>query len=207
MFPTSSPRTSRLTSPFAVEVLESRDVPAAAFYWNPLFAGGMVNTSVDVASNWTDVSGVRQTAAPGSADDLYFSGSSRPGSSGPSYPTADAVIKSASSSQSVVRTYNGVHLLAGYTGTVDFQVSSFVGVLELRSGKIAQNDAFFTTMGGGQLSVTQSMTWTGGAFNSGKIDPSTGVYVPPPAGKLNLLGNTVSVFDPARRTSSRWVRS
>ncbi len=174
---------TRLKSRLGCEMLEARDVPAA-FYWNPLLSGGMVNANVDVASNWTDMSGVRQTAAPVSADDLYFTGYSQPGSSGPSYPGANAVIKSADINQPVVRTYNSIHLLAGYTGTVDFKVSTYVGILELRGGNIAQNDAFYATAGGGHLTVRVHFDWTGGTLNSG-----------PTAGWVHLEGAT-GIIDP-----------
>ena len=164
-------------------MLEARDVPAA-LYWNPLLSGGMVNTNVDVASNWTDMYGVRPTAAPVSADDLYFTGYSQPGSSGPSYPSANAEIKSADNNQPVVRTYNSIHLLAGYYGTVDFKVSTYVGILELRGGNIAQNDAFYATAGGGHLAVTVHLDWTGGTLNSG-----------PTAGWVHVVGAT-GIIDP-----------
>jgi hypothetical protein len=191
----SPPPASRLTAHFVVEVLESRVVPAA-YYWNPLPSNGLLASD---ANNWRDSGGNQMQVAPSSADDLYFvpvqmSGTGDGEGNPEPYCSPACVIKSSSASTSIPRVFNGVHLMPGYTGTVDFQVSTFVGVLELRSGNIAQNDAFYQSAGGGQLSVTQGMTWTGGNFNAG-VDSMSGVDTPPPPGKLNLLGDTVSVFD------------
>jgi len=188
-------------------MLDARDVPAA-LYWNPLGGSDLLAST---ANNWVDGVGVRATAAPGAVDDLYFNGIAitpeptpttsnavvdangnpvsppPPPTSPPSPPVfaqADCYVTSSDPNQSVVRTYNGVHVLAGYTGTVDFKVSTFVGHLELRGGNIAQNDAFYATAGGGHLAVTVHLDWTGGTLNSG-----------PTAGWVHLVGAT-GMIDP-----------
>ncbi len=185
-------------------MLEARDVPAA-FYWNPLAGSDLLAST---ATNWVDGSGIRAMTAPGAADDLYFTGVEipvtsteslifgaesfvvPPGSPPPPPPPppviaqANCYITSSDPNESIVRTYNGVHVMAGYTGTVDFKVSTFVGNLELRGGNIAQNDAFYASAGGGHLAVTVHFDWTAGILNSSST-----------AGWVHLVGAT-GIIDP-----------
>lgn len=197
----------------------------AAYYWNPLSGSDLLAST---ANNWVDAGGVRMIEQPDGDDDLYFTGieivstptesfsfgeeslafseasAAPPGPPPP--PTvnaqADCLITSSSPSAPVERHYNGVHLMAGYTGTVDFQVSSFVGTLELRAGNIAQNDAFYATAGGGHLAVTVNLDWTGGGLNSSLTSPLGWVHLVGATGTINAgadgeleTGSTITLDD------------
>lgn len=107
-----------------------------------------------------------------------------------------------------VANYRGLTLLAAYTHEVDLRQSASVTALDVRSGKIKQNDQ--GTVGGGNagtLTVTQSLDWTGGTINSntvagafvlastaaGSIDPGDGNTVTL-GDTLTLLGNNTTEY-------------
>lgn len=176
-----------------LEGLEARENPSRLLYWDPQTADHSANT----AANWHvgSFTGPRANAvgqpmwvAPGSDDHLYFVSNN----------TAGCVISIAAVAggdeggppPSSVGSFAGVHLLSGYTGTVDFHESAYVGTFELASGTVAQSDPTQIALGygGGQISVTSTFTWTGGNLNSGSNCPYLGYF--------NLLPGAVGTATP-----------
>jgi hypothetical protein len=110
------------------------------------------------------------------------------------------------------KAFAGVSLQDGYTGTVDFKCSAFLGTLDMKgapSSGIAQNDPYQYSsypsgaQYGGQISVTSAFTWNAGSINAGPLatknaflnlmPTATGIAAPLNGGTVNL-GSTVTTL-------------
>jgi hypothetical protein len=107
--------------------------------------------------------------------------------------------------------FRGLTLLSTYTSEIDLRVSATVQELDVRSGRIKQNDQATVGSGdAGTISVAQTLTWTGGTINSntvtGKLDlkpHASGLIAPTDEGTVNLgstltlLGDAINLFGSA----------
>jgi hypothetical protein len=196
------------------EVLESREVPAA-FWWAP----NPSNPVATVASNWRQGDGTlaaQWNRLPGYADDLYFqqrttSEEVEIGNFDCNIPLWAVAGGEEGGPPAGSPDFAGLHLVNGYSKTVNLQRSPTVGTLEMASasGKIAQNDPATASQGsGGTLTISSSLSWTGGSLNYGPLSSlvgtinlaatATGVAAPTNDGtvslgsNLKLLGNTAT---------------
>jgi hypothetical protein len=168
-----------------LESLEGREVPAAN-YW----LGG--DGDFTKASNWSN-------GLPAASNDLYFDGSvsgmnagfyvgpkQYPPGSNPSYYVFPS-------------SYAGVHIVNGYSGTLQFQSNMTFGTYEQRSGTTSNGSTQGLT-----TTVTTSLSWTGGTINSGQLgyfnlaSGATGTVDPDSQGvstgsTITLLGNAATM--------------
>ncbi len=110
---------------------------------------------------------------------------------------ADCVLSQASQyTTNGVANYRGVTLLSAYTKEIDLRQSANVTALDVRSGKIKQNDQGTVGSGNaGTLTVVQTLDWTGGTINSNTV-PGAFVLASTAAGSINPGdGNTVTLGD------------
>ncbi|MBX9580862.1 MAG: hypothetical protein K2X87_11190 [Gemmataceae bacterium] len=132
--------------PLAVEVLEGRDCPST-FWWT-----GQYGTSFTypVGGNWKvgpdRYNLVPATSNPTQYDDINYDG---------------AVVTNNANCQwgSGPNTVRSLHLVNGFSGTVQIGNLTVTDDLELRTGNISQGSS--TT-----LTVQDDLTWTGGVLNS-----------------------------------------
>jgi hypothetical protein len=152
-------RTSARTSRFrpGLEALEAREVPAN-FTWT-----GALSTNALDAANWSSLE--EPGGLPGEDDHLYFNGPSLVTIGDPDEPYEGGVSTSGSvvncdNLQSLGSGFAGVHIGAGYTGTVTTGEALTFGVFDLANGAISQSASAF------DLTVTGTFNWTGGVLNS-----------------------------------------
>lgn len=145
----------------SLESLEAREVPAVNYWIGD-------NTTFAEADNWTDgVPTLDDTLVftampiPGHSNEegpIGGEGGGPPGGGGPPSPPPYA-------GQSVVfpsdagRSYAGIRILDGYSGTITFPANISFGEYTQTSGTTAQS-------AGATLTVTSTFAWTGGAVNA-----------------------------------------
>jgi hypothetical protein len=179
----------------SLERLEARDVPAS-YYWAPPLGSDL---SAATASNWRIGSGPSLLASqPPDADDhLYFVGG---------LGQMDCLIPAALTASSG-NAFAGMHLkfgpgpttatgdgesggglpgLVGYWNTVTLADSFSVGALTVECGYISQGSSSVPSGNGSTLTVTSSLSWTGGTLNSNSV-----------AGFINLAPGASGVAKPS----------
>ncbi len=186
-------RPPRQSFGLSLERLEARDVPAA-YWWHPQYGDDS-----NVATNWLtapDPLAPRHSEPPNYDDDLYVLGGFSFGDCELLAPTG--------SSPAGAPTFNGVHLIHGLSGgdsvptpmgywdTVTTKGNYTLGALTVECGYIRQDDPVGMNpqvpllQFAGTLTITASLSWTGGTLNSNSVP-----------GFINLAPGATGVAEPS----------
>lgn len=202
-----------------VEPLEARDNPA--HYWDPLPGGNLLASNVN---NWVRDDGyggvVRCTtpeAPTNSATSMVF-GHLIPTHTWYRYGQPPLTIYSHLADADCVLTqdgngvasFTGIRLLPAYTCEIDLQESATVVSLDVRGGKIKQNDPATVGSGdAGTLTVTHGLFWSGGTINSNTVPGkfnlaagANGTITPLNSGTVDLGSTFTLLGDEARELGS-----
>ncbi len=171
----------------------------------PATTGGSASQQVGdllatTPGNWMMGPGIphaRWTRAPGTSDDLFFTGTPD-GNVNCVIPVGvSTVVPSASGTPPQAppqNTYAGIRTVNGYSQAVILQKSLAVGTLQVTSGMIRQDDQSTITSSGasgglpftnsatayaGNLWITSSLNWTGGTLNDNSV--GGGIFLGPQA--------------------------
>jgi hypothetical protein len=116
--------------------------------------------------------------------------------------TADCILTQESQyTTNGVANYLGVQLLSTYTSEITLTQSASITSLDVRSGKIKQNDtvSLANNAGAGTITVMQGLNWIGGTINSNTVAGNLDLYygangtIHPDGGTVNL-GSTLTLL-------------